>query len=318
MKVAAVTSTAAWEGLFSVIIPTHGRPHFLEVAIRSVLAQTYVHWELRIVLDGPDAASRTLCQSFLADGRIQVLEQAQAGPGAARKNASELAKGDFLCYLDDDDYWLPNHLAELAAGIQAQGNLQRLYRTGMLAKSPTGQQTPLPLFNNEKDALTTYWEMPVNLLAYAIPKAAVANCPIDPSKRIIEDFEWLTRLLLHYPAYQLAAYTCVNVQHQYNRTNLLKDPSYLAERLAIVRGLYADPNVQKRLRRSIYRRLLAHHSFHFARQSWLAGAYGFYWLALWQGLRDGRHAAVRESLYTLGFAVKRCLSALKKSSISSA
>ncbi len=314
--VTATCAAATWEGLFSVILPTHGRHHFLETAIRSVQAQSYARWELWIVLDGPDAASRALCQSFLADERIQLLEQAQAGPGAARKKASDLAQGDFLCYLDDDDYWLPNHLAELATGIRAQKNLACLYRTGMLAQSPTGEQTRLPLFKNEEDALSTYWQVPVNLLAYAIPRGAVLSCPIDVSKRIIEDFEWLTRLLLHYPAYQLAAYTCVNVQHQHNRTNLLKDPSYLAERLAIVRGLYADPRIQKRLQPRIYRRLLAHHSFHFARQSWLARAYGFFWSALWQGLREGQLVAVGEFLYTLGFAVKRSLSKLKNSATS--
>lgn len=294
---------------FAIILPTHGRASFLPTAIQSVLAQSYPHWQLWIVLDGADPASEAVCAPYLHDVRIHLLVQENAGPGAARKRGLEAVQADFCCFLDDDDYWLPHHLAKLAEAIKQKGDYQALYRSGMYAQWPDGSRQALPLYDPTQDALAAYWQAPSNLLAYAIPYIAALACPIDSSKRIIEDFEWMSRLLLHYNCYQLPHYTTVNVQHQSNRTNTLRDQDYLRERLETVQALYQIPKLQKRVSRTTYRRLLAHQCFHFSRQSAQQGAYHLALKALKKGFHHGGRVSASEGLYTLAFGVKSWLAA---------
>ncbi len=294
---------------FALILPTHGRANFLPTAVRSVLAQSYPHWQLWIVLDGADLATETACVPFLSDARVHLLVQENAGPGAARRRGLEAAAADFCCFLDDDDYWLPQHLENLADAIEQKGDYQALYRSGMYAQWPDGSRQALPLYDHVQDALAQYWQAPSNLLAYAVPYSAALACPIDSSKRIIEDFEWMSRLLLYYNCYQLPHYTAVNVQHQNNRTNLLRDQSYLHERLATVQALYQIPELQVRVPRNTYRRLLAHQCFHFSRQSAQQGAFRLALKAFKKGFHHGGRVSAREGLYTLAFGVKSWLAA---------
>lgn len=277
-----------------------------------MLAQSYPHWQLRIVLDGPDPATEAVCVPFLSDSRIHLLVQENAGPGAARKRGLEAAEADFYCFLDDDDFWLPHHLASLAEAIKQKGDYQALYRSGMYAQWPDGRRQALPRYDNNRDALATYWQMPSNLLAYAIPHAAALSCPIDSSKWIIEDFEWMSRLLLQYPCYQLPQYTAINLQHQGNRTNTLRDRRYLLERIQTVQELYQIPALKQRVPLTIYRRLLAHQCFHFSRQSAQQGAYRLALEALRKGLGHSGRLGVKEGLYTLAFGVKTWLATVLK------
>src|SRR5262249_19762355 len=91
---------------FSVVVPTHGRPAFLDAAIRSVLAQTFTDFE-RIVVDDarPEAPVRP------DDERLRLIVRSDnGGPAAARNTGIDNAAGTYLAFLDDDDIWLPDRL----------------------------------------------------------------------------------------------------------------------------------------------------------------------------------------------------------------
>ena len=99
---------------FSVIIPTFRRPDKLKRAIRSVLNQTYKNYEV-IVVD--DDRENDLLESVIAecdDKRITLLKNSRTkGAHGARNTGILSAKNDFLTFLDDDDEWKSNHLAEI-------------------------------------------------------------------------------------------------------------------------------------------------------------------------------------------------------------
>lgn len=100
-------------GLVSVVIPVYNGEAFLPWAVESVLAQTYARWELVLVDDGSQDGSAAMCRAF-ADRhpRVRYLYQENQGPAAARNAGLALCRGEFAAFLDCDDAWLPQKLAQ--------------------------------------------------------------------------------------------------------------------------------------------------------------------------------------------------------------
>ncbi len=113
---------------FSIIMPLYNHAAYVEQAVRSVLAQTFGDWELVVVndgsTDGGDKIVRTLAQG---EPRIRLYHQANAGCSAARNAAVAASTGRWLTYLDSDDAWTPNALADFTAYIAAHPAAQFIY-----------------------------------------------------------------------------------------------------------------------------------------------------------------------------------------------
>ena len=95
-------STASREivGKFTVIIPTRNRPAFLAEAVASVLMQKHSAFELLIVNDGDSEISD------FSDSRVRVLNNSGRGAVPARNLGLAETNGDFIAFLDDDDFWI--------------------------------------------------------------------------------------------------------------------------------------------------------------------------------------------------------------------
>lgn len=105
--------------LVSVIMPCYNSSAFIEEAVSSALGQSYSPVELIVVDDGSSDDSPELLQS-LSDRygeRLRVLAQANQGPYPARNLALSHARGEFIAFLDSDDYWDPDFLAKLHRAI---------------------------------------------------------------------------------------------------------------------------------------------------------------------------------------------------------
>lgn len=98
----------------SVVVPTHGRAEFLGEALASVLEQTRAPAEVIVVSDLPDAGSARLVAELARRSAVPIryLERhGEAGVSASRNHGAAAAAGSVLAFLDDDDRWLPGHLA---------------------------------------------------------------------------------------------------------------------------------------------------------------------------------------------------------------
>lgn len=107
---------------FSVVIPAYNVADYLEKCVASVAAQSCEDWEAILVDDGStDGATGALCDALAArhGGKIRVIHQSNGGLGAARNTGMEAARGDYLVFLDSDDYIAPDMLECLAARIDA-------------------------------------------------------------------------------------------------------------------------------------------------------------------------------------------------------
>jgi glycosyltransferase involved in cell wall biosynthesis len=96
----------------SVIVPVYNVEQYIAETLRSVLAQTYPHFEVLIVDDGSPDRSIEICQQQFDDPRIKIIHQANRGLAGARNTGIRHAQGDYLAFLDSDDLWEPDKLAK--------------------------------------------------------------------------------------------------------------------------------------------------------------------------------------------------------------
>ncbi len=94
----------------TVVMPVFNVERYLAVAIRSVLKQTYRHFELLIVDDGSTDNSFAIAEGF-RDARIKIIRQENRGLAGARNTGIRHARGQIIAFLDSDDAWAPNKLA---------------------------------------------------------------------------------------------------------------------------------------------------------------------------------------------------------------
>lgn len=111
--------------MFSVIIPVHNKRNHLERSIHSVLNQSYTEFELLIIDDASTDGSLEKILEF-NDPRIKVFKRQEPGPGgyAARNLGIKKATANWICFLDADDEYKPNHLELLVDAISTNPSME--------------------------------------------------------------------------------------------------------------------------------------------------------------------------------------------------
>jgi glycosyltransferase involved in cell wall biosynthesis len=109
--------------LISVVIPTYNRADLIPKAIQSVLDQTYQNWELIIVDNYSDDGTKEVINSF-RDPRISMLLLPRTGSVAASRNMGvRHSKGDWVAFLDSDDWWFTTKLSTVCEVIRRNPDL---------------------------------------------------------------------------------------------------------------------------------------------------------------------------------------------------
>ena len=105
-------------GCISIIIPVYNVKNYLRECLDSVLSQTYKNLEIIVVDDGSTDGSSRLCDAYAKkDTRIQVIHQNNQGLSAARNTGLDAANGEFIAFLDSDDYLKKNAMEALLHGL---------------------------------------------------------------------------------------------------------------------------------------------------------------------------------------------------------
>jgi len=111
-------------GLISIIVPVYNAGQFIAETIRCVQRQTYPQWELLLVDDcSTDAGRKIIRQIGREDARVKLIVQDENGGAAkARNRGIQEACGQYICFLDADDIWMPD---KLTVELEYIRNVQR-------------------------------------------------------------------------------------------------------------------------------------------------------------------------------------------------
>lgn len=100
--------------MVSVIVPVYNVKPYLQECLDSILQQSYTKMEIILIDDGSTDGSGAICDDYARkDDRIQVIHQQNQGLSAARNRGIERATGEYLCFVDSDDYLYPNSIDTL-------------------------------------------------------------------------------------------------------------------------------------------------------------------------------------------------------------
>lgn len=104
--------------MISILVPIYNSEQYIKRCIDSILAQTYMDFELVLLDDGSKDNSGTICDEYAAkDSRVKVIHTSNNGVGIARNRLIDAADGDYLCFVDSDDYIEPKMLEILYHNI---------------------------------------------------------------------------------------------------------------------------------------------------------------------------------------------------------
>lgn len=111
-----VLKTLSEEKLITVIVPVHNVANYLVQCVESICNQTYQNLQIILVEDGSTDGSDKMCDEF-EDPRIEVIHSVTRGLSAARNVGIEIAKGDYITFVDSDDYLLPQMYEKLVQAM---------------------------------------------------------------------------------------------------------------------------------------------------------------------------------------------------------
>ena len=194
---------------FSVIIPLYNKAPYVAKAINSVLQQTFKDYEVVIVDDGSkDNSADVAAQSIGGCVNCSLIKQENSGVSTARNNGVAASQGDFVCFLDADDWWEPTFLEEMDNLITEFPDAG-IYGTSYRIVSEANHKTRDAVLgvksgfekgyiNYFKAYAKTYY-MPLWTGAVCIPRIVYDEVSgFKPSLKMGEDFDLWVRIALKY------------------------------------------------------------------------------------------------------------------------
>jgi glycosyltransferase involved in cell wall biosynthesis len=212
---------------FSVIIPTYNRASLIALSIESVLNQTFSNWELIVVDDGSSDNTKEIVDNYCQkDARIKYVYQENAERCVARNNGILHSKGEYICFLDSDDYYLSNRLELLAIAISNLEEKVAAFYTAIKFEERGEElfvKDPGPLVGNVFDYL---YKAVIGTPQLCISKHILQKHTFDQKYIVGEDYELLNRIALEFPIIYLPNQTTVVACEHEGRTADLSS-SYL-------------------------------------------------------------------------------------------
>lgn len=105
---------------FSVVVPAFNAERTIRATLQSVLDQTRSDFEVIVVDDGSTDRTTGRVMELAGDGRVRLVQQANAGVAAARNAGIGVARGRYVSFLDSDDLWLPRYLEMMGGALDAR------------------------------------------------------------------------------------------------------------------------------------------------------------------------------------------------------
>lgn len=196
--------------LISVIIPIYNVEHYLRKCVDSVLCQNILGIEVILVDDGsPDSCPKICDEYALKDSRVKVIHKTNGGSSDARNVGIDFAKGEYIMFLDSDDYWenkysllaLIEAIEEKKADVILYGSKDFYSSNGRVKISRTGYNVDFLNTHSVGECVKELFEhklFPGSAWILAVRRSILLDNKIYFVKGIkAEDYDWLINLFLH-------------------------------------------------------------------------------------------------------------------------
>lgn len=209
---------------FSIIIPTYNRVDFLAKAINSVINQDFGDYEIIVVDDASTDSTKKYLESLNGLSKLKVVHnEKNLYKGGARNVGVKIATGKYICFLDDDDYYLPMHLSVFYREINVNKEQVSAFFTMPITEYTDGRierrlllpikdEHPVEYFFHHKNGVPT----PRLCIHAEILKKDLFN----PLIKIGQDTELLLRIASKHPVFAINDHTVVQVRHCENSGDL--------------------------------------------------------------------------------------------------
>jgi|ERR1035437_1735702 glycosyltransferase involved in cell wall biosynthesis len=187
------------EPFFSVVIPTYNRPIELKRAVNSIISQTFTDYEIIIVNNGDVPV-----ENNYSSNKIIIAKEEKKGGNYARNTGINLAKGLYICFLDDDDEYIDIHLNTLYNLILSKNYELGLYKTLTKLENLSNNyiiQAFIPCPNQEA-RLEYAMKYLVFMASVCLPRAIAFKYQFDPLITIAQDYHLWLRILSDYPMFE--------------------------------------------------------------------------------------------------------------------
>jgi glycosyltransferase involved in cell wall biosynthesis len=230
--------------LISVVIPTYNRANYIAKTIQSVLQQTYISFELIVVDDGSTDNTEAVVASF-TDARVSYYKKANGERAAARNYGVNRANGAYVTFLDSDDLFMPDHLAEAIRYILKNPAID-IFHQGYNVVDPEGRVLypwkPLPDPVNRKLEEGNF----LSCLGIFVKRDILTHQPFNEDRALsgTEDYELWMRLAARYSIRTNAVVTASLVNHE-SRSVLQIDAHNFITRITLAKKYISDDEQAK-------------------------------------------------------------------------
>lgn len=202
--------------LISIVIPIYNAEKFISRSVDSALDQIGKNYEVILVDDGSTDGSGKICDDYAAkDPRVQVVHKVNGGLSSARNAGTPVAKGEYIVYLDADDFLDPDTCSELTKVIEANhpdcidfgwkylsssgevtSNLHKLPKNALLGEDVLKDTILPPVLNLRKDDDHFIFDFACNKV-YRRDIMTSKGIAFDEGRRIWEDRPFVAHYLKH-------------------------------------------------------------------------------------------------------------------------
>lgn len=186
--------------LISIVIPIYNAEKYLEECLNSIKNQTYKNFEVIMVNDGSKDNSEMICKNFLrSDSRFRYFTKENGGVSSARNVGLDNVEGDYITFIDADDWVDENHLEILIDGI-IKNNCEVAISSYMRFIN-TRETYLINIYSNQEKYLLNYGKMNREKFLTELPKLISINnsfnCAVSKlfSRRLVEDIRFDSNII---------------------------------------------------------------------------------------------------------------------------
>lgn len=268
---------------FSVIIPVYNRAHRLPYVLESLKNQAFKDFETIIVDDASTDDSYRVANEYDMPNKVVLRNEQNRERCYTRNRGLSIAKGQYICFLDSDDYHLPEHFQKLYDFIVSQGSPVAFFFANAWDETESGHRTERCCPDYEEyNSYTYFLRYTVNPQRWAVHRDILESVKFDENVTIAEDMDLSLRILEKgFPVFQFKERTTVYVAASDSFTHGASDKA--EKELHYYNLIFSKTELRSHLPKSETRRLKSQCYFHLMEKAF---AEGLRWRTVKYGLKS--------------------------------